>query len=593
LGTVSNPLDAAFDMVNEVHFGTQLLRTRARLVRLVEDTRLVDGDDLNDDGVADVSAKLTQCQQVRGRTVFPAGFYRAGTILDVDLQWDTDSYPLGVRDADLANTRIFDFQGIATHEFGHALGLAHSLHTQRSSHDGRDAIMGGSFARDPVFKRMQRTLDSDDIAWASYLYPEGSASAGPAALQPGDVAFTRRYGLITGTLRHGASICRFPVARSLPRICVRAKSCRAAIQGTVRFSGNPVTGEIHFLPAEQGIVDGRFVIPLPAGSYALTVRPTGLPPYPISYTNDAGASYGLLDFHEEGVDRHDDDVEYRPGDVKPFRVLAGRTIRDVRIVTNRTIDVTQVGPFDTMTVAALETPEGLVPFRYEAVRIPAARYAELTQSRAMPVLAALFLTQPADPSAVQRFPGAMLTTGTVNADGSASVNLASPLVRIGPIRRPGLPAHAYLLQRLEDARRQGEQRAFARRSQRSFPGTCTAFTAISGTQQPTAAHGPVVLRGAGNEFLLFDRWRSVRAAAFLRARVLVDRGGTAALAKSHAAFSSGAARFPEPGCPVRSFGTSATTRVATSVCSTARRSPSSFGGATSTSSSKSWSCAMR
>jgi hypothetical protein len=431
VGTVSNPLDAAFDMVNEVHFGNSFFGTRARLVRLVEDTRLVDGDDLNDDGVADVSSKLARCQDVRGHTVFPAGFYRAGTILDVDLQWDTDSHPLAVRDADLANLRVFDFQGIATHEFGHALGLAHSLHTQRSSRDGRDAIMGGSFTRDPVFKRMQRTLDSDDVAWASYLYPEGSAAAGPAALQPGDVAFASRYGLITGSLRHGRMHLPIPGAVVVAKDLRTREIVSSGYTGSILLSGDPVTGEILYLPAEQGIVDGRFVIPVPAGSYSLTVRPTGLPPYPISYTNDAGAPYGLLDFHEEGVDRHDDAVEYRPGDVNPLRVLAGRTTSGVGIVTNRTIDVTQVGPYNTMSVAALETPEGTVPFRYEAVRIPAARYAELTHSRAMPILAALFLTQPADPSAIQRFPGAMLTTGSVNADGTAAVDLANPLVRIG------------------------------------------------------------------------------------------------------------------------------------------------------------------
>ena len=56
---------------------------------------------------------------------------------------------------------------------------------------------------DPAAEMAQATPDIDDIAWASFIYPEGTAASGPAALQAGDVAFASAFGLITGELRHG------------------------------------------------------------------------------------------------------------------------------------------------------------------------------------------------------------------------------------------------------------------------------------------------------------------------------------------------------------------------------------------------------
>jgi hypothetical protein len=68
-----------------------------------------------------------------------------------------------------------------------------------------------------------RPVDSDDIAWASYHYPEGTAATDPAALERGDVRFASRYGLITGTLHHGARDA--PVPGGAPSIA-RLESSR-------------------------------------------------------------------------------------------------------------------------------------------------------------------------------------------------------------------------------------------------------------------------------------------------------------------------------------------------------------------------------
>ena len=49
---------------------------------------------------------------------------------------------------------------------------------------------------DPAAELSQRSLGTDDIAYCSFFYPEGSANSGPAKLQRGDKAFNKEFGLI-------------------------------------------------------------------------------------------------------------------------------------------------------------------------------------------------------------------------------------------------------------------------------------------------------------------------------------------------------------------------------------------------------------
>ena len=115
-----------------------------------------------------------------GDLEFPAGFYKAGTILDNDVQFNTKAsngfrFTVGDAAADTI-TRSVDLGTVAVHEFGHSHGLSHSLNNQNSATDGSGATMFPFIdTGDPAAELAQRTLDADDIAYSSLLLSGGHA----------------------------------------------------------------------------------------------------------------------------------------------------------------------------------------------------------------------------------------------------------------------------------------------------------------------------------------------------------------------------------------------------------------------------------
>jgi hypothetical protein len=94
VGTTNNPGLVGFNMVNEISFRTAAGFTAiasSPSTNLITDVTLVDGDFLDGDADPDVSSAITVATDVDGDgdIEFPAGFYKAGTILDNDVQFNT------------------------------------------------------------------------------------------------------------------------------------------------------------------------------------------------------------------------------------------------------------------------------------------------------------------------------------------------------------------------------------------------------------------------------------------------------------------------------------------------------------------------
>jgi hypothetical protein len=191
VGTTGNLGLVGFNMVNEISFRTAAGFTAiasSPSTSLISDVTLVDGDLLDGDADADVSDDITVVTDVDGDgdLEFPAGFYKAGTILDNDVQFNTKvsnglRFTIDPAQADTV-TRSVDLNCVAVHEFGHSFGLSHTLDNQKSGTDGDGSTMFPFIdTGDPAAELQQGSVAADDVAYASFYYPEGSAASGPAA----------------------------------------------------------------------------------------------------------------------------------------------------------------------------------------------------------------------------------------------------------------------------------------------------------------------------------------------------------------------------------------------------------------------------
>ena len=437
VGTTSNPGLVGFNFVNELSFRTAAgfgAIASSPSTNLISDVTLVDGDHIDGDADSDVSSAITTAQDVDGDgdIEFPAGFYKAGTILDNDVQFNTKTsnglrFTIDPTQFDIVS-RSVDLNTVAVHEFGHSLGLSHTPNNQNSATDGDGSTMYPFIATtDPDAERKQGVLSSDDIAWASFIYREGSAASGPAAIQPGDVPFDSAYGLISGELRHG--VLNQPIAGAQVIAIDRATNAVATsvYSGTTNLSFNPATGGLFFVPTvADAIPNGNYTIPVPPGNYSVTVEPVDGSPVAaanIGFTPQIGQFFGQQNFIEEFYNGNlEGAIERDPGDAKNVHVNAGQVNGGTNITTNNVITI---NPFGARTnIGFINPPAG--GFIY-AVQFPASQISALNGGNPVNLQAGLFDTTNIDPSVPVIFAKAWLAKGVINPDTTATIDLANPL----------------------------------------------------------------------------------------------------------------------------------------------------------------------
>lgn len=428
-----------FDTINEITFrsGAAFNGISTTIpTRLVETSTFSNGNDLDGDGDSDVSNTISVCTDVDsdGDVEWPEGTYDGGTVVDMDVVFNTKATN-GFRfttTSDVAqltamiDQRSTDFTKEMVFRFGFAMGLTVStIPNVNNLNNANDASMYNFFDfDDPLYFLNLRTLEQDDIIAASTLYPEGTAATGAPALQPGDVAFSSVYGKIEGNVTHGN--LNLPVIGGDVTAIRRDNGdlVNAVYVGNARVSVNPTTLASVTLPAAEGVVDGKYSLVVPFGTYDVNLEAIDFFPQGVASVGAVatlGGGYGLNTFAEEFWNSTQESAkELAPGDSTPVTVSAATPlVSNVNFVTNRITAITNAGPPNM-------TDFDDTPGSCYAVDFPISQLVAADAGRGLPLTTGIVEGVSGDQSQVCVMQQLWLAFGTVSGT-TATINLAQPL----------------------------------------------------------------------------------------------------------------------------------------------------------------------
>ncbi|MHC4990354.1 MAG: Ig-like domain-containing protein, partial [Planctomycetota bacterium] len=247
----------------------------------------------------------------------PEGTYLAGTIFDNDIAFNS-SEPWETSGAN----GTFDIRAVGLHEIGHGFGLAHSSIA--------GAVMWPFLDNDIAAARTPKT---DDIAYASFYYPE-------------EPAYSSTFGAIRGQIINGFS--------------------SATVLGAHVYAADTTTGA-KLVGAYSGD-DGSYVLPgLATGDFLVGIEPLDGDPAALdpARVNEVILFTFDTNFPEELYDANESNVEADPTAGLAVSVTAGADTTGIDLVTN-TLQVPGVNlilePGYNLFSYPVEVPSGIGAF---------------------------------------------------------------------------------------------------------------------------------------------------------------------------------------------------------------------------------------
>lgn len=332
------------DFVNEIvfavpdSFGSSFASSIS--TPLLADATFIAGEDFDGDGDADVYDPELVGQNVcadidgDGDIEFPAGDYKAGTILDNDVQF-TSRRPFSLEASDSIE---IDLDNLSTHEFGHSHGLSHSMINQISEQDASGSTMYPfTDPSDGAVELSIRSLHVDDLAASAFLYPEGRGTTVNSSLQPGDVAFDDAFVVLRGNVSDASETPILNAAVSvLNRNGERLTQSYTGANTSLLFQNS--AGRIMSFDESVTENSGDYVLPVPVGIRG-TANIEALDGFPLNPNNISNAAIiagftSNTSFPEESSDFFESANEVRREFPRKFFSFQGRTPRPIDFVIN-------------------------------------------------------------------------------------------------------------------------------------------------------------------------------------------------------------------------------------------------------------------